>query len=96
MTSYLEDVENPPLHAQNLWMLSLYLEDEDVYRSSTGIKHQKAWIDEEKEGKNISFSSSCGLKLLYNNLDSCGEYSLRTWNKCFFFIPQFTILNAPI
>jgi hypothetical protein len=30
------------------------------------------------------------------SLDSCGEYSLRIWIKCFSFIPQFTIINAPI
>ncbi len=32
---------------------------------------------------------------LYNNLDSCGEYSLRTWIISFF-IPQFTLVSAPI
>jgi hypothetical protein len=31
-----------------------------------------------------------------NNLDSYGEYSLRIWNKCFSFIPQFTIIKEPI
>jgi hypothetical protein len=30
------------------------------------------------------------------NLDSCGEYSLRIWIKCFSFIPQFTIINEHI
>ena len=29
-------------------------------------------------------------------LDSCGEYSLRIWIKCFSFIPQFIIINEPI
>jgi hypothetical protein len=33
---------------------------------------------------------------LYNNLDSCGEYSLHSGIKSFSFIPQFTIVNAPI
>jgi hypothetical protein len=31
---------------------------------------------------------------LYKNLDSCGEYSLRTWIKFFVFIPQFTMVNV--
>jgi hypothetical protein len=31
-----------------------------------------------------------------NNLDSCGEYSLRIWIKGFSFIPQFTNINEPI
>jgi hypothetical protein len=30
------------------------------------------------------------------SLDSCGEYSLRIWIKCFSYIPQFTIINEPI
>jgi hypothetical protein len=33
---------------------------------------------------------------LYNNLDSCGEYSLRTGIKSLSFIPQFAIVYAPI
>ncbi len=31
---------------------------------------------------------------MQNFVDVCGENSLRTWIKYFFFIPQFTIVNA--
>ncbi len=63
------------------------------------MKHRRGFL--EKSAR--SPSSECPLKYesasyfstanYAINLDSCGEYSLRIWIKCFSFIPQFTIIK---